>query len=202
MDRLVRQEDALAITEEALRITHGTPIPTEDDAKTPASLKSLRIVYRKAMAKLDADRSQRFRPVIAAYTASLYPLRVQLTKAGRLADAAVIQSRIDQVQNESSPEISTAKGLHDYLVGTKWLWYGNKNNELTFSKDGTVEMAQWTKMGLVTGWKVDGKKGVKLSILKGRENNMTATLEFADDLASFTGIDFNGRTPISKSPKL
>jgi hypothetical protein len=71
---------------------------------------------------------------------------------------------------------------------------------MTFLADGTVALTDWTRKGLVTGWKVVGKNGVKLSILKGRDHSKTASLDFADDRASFTGTDFNGKAQIAKSP--
>jgi hypothetical protein len=73
---------------------------------------------------------------------------------------------------------------------------------MTFREDGTIEVADWTNKGLVTGWKVTGKNQVKLSILKGRTDKLTATLVFASDRGSFTGMDFNGSTPIAKSPRV
>jgi hypothetical protein len=91
--------------------------------------------------------------------------------------------------------------LDAFLVGTKWLWHGSPRNAIIFKEDGTIEFPNNTNTGLVTRWEVTGKNQVKLNILKGRTTNTTATLEFASDRRSFTGIDFNGSSAIARSPR-
>jgi hypothetical protein len=65
-----------------------------------------------------------------------------------------------------------------------------------------VDQADWIRKGLVTGWKVDNESQVTLSILKGRKDNLTATLVFAEDRLSFTGMDFSEKNPIAKSDRV
>ncbi len=87
-----------------------------------------------------------------------------------------------------------------FLPGTIWLWDGEKGENMEFLKDGTVAQATWTRTGLKTGWEVVGPHEVKLTILSGRKNNMTASLIFAEDRTSFTGKNFNPKDKLRKSP--
>jgi hypothetical protein len=194
-------DEALAISEEAKGIEAGGSVPIEDDSKTPASLKRLRPTYRKALERLKEEREQRIRPLADAHAASLTRLVTQFTKEGRLAEAAAVRSHVGQLQTELSKDVSKMSTLESSLAGTTWLWYGSKNNPLTFLPDGTVGMTDWSNKGLVPGWKVVGEKEVELRILKGRDSSLTAQLVFADDRRSFTGTDFNGKSQIPKSPR-
>ncbi len=104
----------------------------------------------------------------------------------------------------TTPTVTTAtdkaKPLGDFLAGTKWLWYGKPNEVLEFHKDGKVYFADWARQGLVTGWEATGRNQVTLTILSGRSKNLTATLSFSEDRASFTGNDFDPQHAISRSP--
>ena len=94
-----------------------------------------------------------------------------------------------------------AEPLDEFLGGTKWLWFGRKDQVLEFGKDGKMNFDDWTKKGLVTGWKVTGPNQVTLSILSGRDKMLDATLVFSDDHTSFTGTDFGGKRAIAKSSR-
>jgi hypothetical protein len=192
-------DEALALQAEAERISKGTAPPSEDDDKTPASLRNLRSAYRRTFAKLESDKAARLRPFADSHIAALNAIIAELTRQGKLAEATEARAIIERIK-DAGPQ--TGRPLKEFLVGTKWLWNGSPANELAFLEDGTVGLADWTNRGLVTGWKVSGKNTVKLTILKGRENNTTATLDFSEDRTSFTGIDFNGRTEITKSPRV
>jgi hypothetical protein len=170
----------------------------EDDGKTPSSLKNLRSTYRRSLARLESEKSIRLRPVAESHIAALNSMISELTRQGQLAEAKKARDIIERIK-DFGPQ--SDRPLKEFLGGTKWLWYGSPANELTFLEDGTIGFTEWTNKGLVTGWKVTAKNGVKLTILKGRENNMTATLDFSEDRSSFTGIDFNGRSQIVKSPR-
>jgi hypothetical protein len=88
----------------------------------------------------------------------------------------------------SSPPASLA----DLLPGTKWKWNGSGSKPLEFRKDGKVTKADWDTKGLVTGWEVSGPNEIKLTVRQGRTTNLNATLHFAADRESFSGMDFNG----------
>jgi hypothetical protein len=113
---------------------------------------------------------------------------------GAVGTAPAVTGNGDTAADKSKP-------LAEFLAGTKWLWYARAIDVLEFRPDGKVELADWTRRGLVTGWEATGPNQVTLKIISGRTNNLTATLIFSDDRTSFTGTDFTRGRQIAKSPR-
>lgn len=82
---------AIAIKEEKEAVLSGKPILQPDNAKAPASLKSMRATYQAALARLEMDRDKNLLPLKDAYARSLEALTVTLTKGGRLEDAMAVK---------------------------------------------------------------------------------------------------------------
>ena len=87
--------------------------------------------------------------------------------------------------------------LAEFLPGTRWFWEGSKEHILEFRKDGTVRLDYWT---LPTDWRVTGPNEVTFTMHFQTENK-TATITFTDDRSSFSGIQFNKKGVISRSPR-
>ena len=94
--------------------------------------------------------------------------------------------------------------LEQFLVGTKWRWRGSgaSQHEVTFLGDGTLEMEDWTRQGLVTGWRQISPNEVELTIMQGRNKNATTTITFTEDRSSFSGMDYDKKHMISMSPRI
>ncbi len=84
-------EDAFAIKTEKETVLSGKYMPPQDDAKTPASLKTMRSTYRAALARLELDRDKKLRPLKDAYARSLEALMLTMTKGGRLEEAMALK---------------------------------------------------------------------------------------------------------------
>ena len=82
---------AIAIKEEKEAVLSGKPMVQLDEAKAPASLKSMRVTYQAALAKLEMDRDKNLLPLKDAYARSLEALTVNLTKSGRLEEAMTLK---------------------------------------------------------------------------------------------------------------
>lgn len=195
-------DQALALANEIENIKAGKLAPAKDDSSAPTVLRSLRAPYRRELDRLISDRNRRVRPYNEMYARALDALIAKLTSEGKLEEAKSAKSKRERLRLDEMPPPPGVPTLYEYLVGTKWLWNARADWVLTFLEDGTVDQADWIRKGLVTGWKVDNENQVTLSILKGRKNYMNATLIFADDRLSFTGLDFNGTSSIAKSDRL
>ena len=90
-----------------------------------------------------------------------------------------------------------AKPLAEFLAGTRWFWEGSKDHVLEFREDGTVRLDYWT---LPTDWRVTGSRQVTFT-MHFKNQNKTAIVTFTDDRSSFSGIQFNKRGVIAKSPR-
>ena len=84
-------EEALAIKTEKEAVLSGKYSPSADDAKTSASLKTLRSTYRNALARLELDRDKKLRPLKEVYAKSLDAVILTMTKSGKLEQAMVLK---------------------------------------------------------------------------------------------------------------
>lgn len=197
-----RLDEALAAANEIERVKKGGADAVREDPKTPPSVRNLQSIYRSTTARLNAERDNKLRQVNEGYARALDELVASLTKEGKLEEAKSAREKIIQIKGLAPPMIAVSTPLQEFLVGTKWWWNGSKSWELTFKRDGTVDQPDWTRKGLVTGWRVTNPREVRLTILKGRTTNKTAQLVFADDRESFTGIDFGGKHAVAKSERI
>lgn len=195
-------DEALAVTAEMDRVKKGENDPVQDDSKVSPALKNLASTYRTSLVRLNSERDAKARPLNETYARALEDLITTLTKEGKLEEAKSAREKLAQIKTTTQPVPSGQAPLQEYLVGTKWWWNGNKTWEMTFKADGTVEMGDWTRKGLVTGWRVVNPKEVRLTILRGRTTNKVATLVFADDRESFSGTDFDRKHAVAKSDRI
>jgi hypothetical protein len=200
-------DDALAVKTEMSLLQKGENIPAKDDPKIPPRMKELRAVYRATLAQLEANRDKALQPLKEDYARTLQGLVIILTKQSRLEDGKYVQEVERSVEEEiASARATAAKAsppglkapLKEFLEGTKWKWNGKELME--FAKGGLVKQDGWEHRGLVTAWNTVNDREVKLTIRKGRKNNLTAVLVFDAERSSFTGTDFNGGT-LNKSER-
>ena len=91
---------------------------------------------------------------------------------------------------------TAALRLEHQLSGTTWEWGPvgpNSALPIKFLADGTIEKADWTDRGLVTGWEAKSGDAVRLTILAGRGSMLFAYLIFSEDHTSYIGTSFDGR---------
>lgn len=104
-------DEALAVKGEKEAALAGGYTPALDDAKTPASLKTMRSTYRTALARLELDRDKKLRPLKDAYARSLETLMVTMTKGGRLEEAMALKKmREDLLANAALPNAAVPAG--------------------------------------------------------------------------------------------
>ncbi|HBJ84843.1 MAG TPA: hypothetical protein DDZ88_13420 [Verrucomicrobiales bacterium] len=84
-------DDAFAIKTEKEAILSGKYVPAQDDAKTPAGLKTMRATYRAALGRLELDRDKKLRPLKEVYAKSLEALMLTMTKGGKLEEAMALK---------------------------------------------------------------------------------------------------------------
>lgn len=104
-------DEAFAIKGEKDAALAGGYTPALDDAKTPASLKTMRSTYRAALARLELERDKKLQPLKDAYARSLESLMVTLTKGGRLEEAMALKKmREDLLANATVPNAMVPAG--------------------------------------------------------------------------------------------
>jgi len=102
--RAGKLEDVLAMKKEMEAIALGRSVPANDDPVIPASLKQLRESYRDSLARLDAERAQRLRPLQASFVKSLDGMIARLTKEGSFDEAVAVKKQRDAV-GTTAPEV-------------------------------------------------------------------------------------------------
>ena len=99
-------------------------------------------------------------PIERKYTDALYQLKERYTKAGRLADALVVD---ELIKKRSGLEV---------VKDTRWKWGGG--GELTLKADGVAAHTRWTQPG---SWKK--LKNGNISLLS--HSKVSHIIEFLDD---------------------
>ena len=101
---------AIAIKEEKEAVSSGRPMMQLDDAKAPASLKSMRATYQSALARLELDRDKSLLPLKDAYAKSLEALTVNLTKNGHLEEAMTLKKMREELLASKGSGVLGASG--------------------------------------------------------------------------------------------
>lgn len=86
-----RLEEALALKEEIKRVQEKQPLPEKDDGARQVMVK-LRTTYRDQFTKLMADRAKSAAPIVKKFDESAAALQSDLTKSGRVEEAAVVKA--------------------------------------------------------------------------------------------------------------
>jgi hypothetical protein len=113
-----KTDDALALRDERKRIEKGDPMPPEGVAES-GEVASLRKTYRTALKQQEAVRAMKVIPLFDKYTQALGALAVELTKAGKLDDAAGVKAVADEVAKaRASGNVSSSTS---FAAGTRRL---------------------------------------------------------------------------------
>ena len=104
-------KEVVAFDEVKARIERGEGVPEEDEPGTPESLKSLRAIYRNAMAKITAERDAKAAPLYDVYLTALDAYVTELTRMEKIDEAdkvkrlrAEIAGKRPQIQVAAVPE--------------------------------------------------------------------------------------------------
>ena len=90
-------KEVVAFDEVKAHIERGEGVPDADEPGTPESLKSLRAIYRTALAKITAERDARAVPLYDIYIRALEDYTGELTKAGKLDAAQNVKNVRDEI---------------------------------------------------------------------------------------------------------
>lgn len=85
-------KEVVAFDEVKARIERGEGVPEVDEPGTPESLKTLRSIYRDALAKIAAERDAKAAPLYDIYLKTLDGYATELTRAGNLDKARIVQT--------------------------------------------------------------------------------------------------------------
>ncbi|MFN0078092.1 MAG: protein kinase domain-containing protein [Prosthecobacter sp.] len=91
----------LSLEAEQQRLAAKEEVPQEDDGKTPASLQTLRGIYRTAQAKLAATREANLRQLTESLDKRLAQMESDFTKGDRVADAKVVRGYREELAGEA-----------------------------------------------------------------------------------------------------
>lgn len=95
-------DDAIALRDEKRRLADRGPMPPQDDAKMPASLKPLRETYRKQIAIIEQQRSAKAAPLVAKLEKALDALVSTYTQQGKLDEAVKIRNAKQRLAADSA----------------------------------------------------------------------------------------------------
>ncbi len=90
-------DEVTALDAEKTRVLGQEPLPLSDLDTLPDSLKNLRTTYRSALAKLQADRAQKGRPLYDLYVKALDTYITDLTKSDRITEAQSVKRLRDTI---------------------------------------------------------------------------------------------------------
>ena len=88
---------AVAWRNERERFTAAKNVPAEDDAGIPAALRQLRTGWRAQNAKIQKDRADHAKAVVARYDQALAQAQVQLTQRQRIDDALLVKTKREEI---------------------------------------------------------------------------------------------------------
>jgi hypothetical protein len=103
--------EALALREEKQRITGNEPLPADDAADLPATLKTLRSTYRTSLRPIEITRNNGVITLFLKYEDVLKATQTEWTKAGNLDDAKLAAERIAGIARGRAAMINEAKEL-------------------------------------------------------------------------------------------
>ena len=85
-------KEVVAFDEVKARVERGDGVPAVDEPGTPESLKSLRAIYRSALAKITAERDAKAAPLYDLYVKALDAYIAELTRGEKLDEAAKVKT--------------------------------------------------------------------------------------------------------------
>lgn len=115
-------EEALTLKKEREAALSGQYSPLSDDPGTPSTLKGLRKIYRDGLARLEADKERKLRPLKDAFAKALEGHIVAMTKAGDLEKAIQVKKLREGL---IAPPVVSASA-----IGTE---VGSKANDRVFA---------------------------------------------------------------------
>jgi|GEM_PF-946404 len=101
-----RLPEALALREEQQRITSQSPLPADDAADLPATLKTLRTTYRTSLRPIEITRNNGIINLFLKYEEMLKTEQVEWTKASKLDDAKLASERIARLGAEKTARLA------------------------------------------------------------------------------------------------
>ena len=120
---LGKLDEALALEAEIVSITSGKAVPLELTPSMPDGLAKLRKTYRDSYQQLQTAKDNSLKIHVRAYSEGLESLRLKLTKAGSLTEAAAIAARLEALRTDSghTPTGTQPAGsvLIEVLAGTQ-----------------------------------------------------------------------------------
>jgi hypothetical protein len=164
--RAGKLDEVLAMKKEMEAMALGRSVPDNDHPPIPASLKQLREGYRGSLARLEADRTQKLRPLQASYVKSLDGIVARLTKEGSFEEAVAVKKQRDVI-GSIAPDVEAPRlaGLGKpsplltkaQLIAKPWRYEVPTDKQapaiLTFNADKTLGS---TKSGRGT-WQIRDK---------------------------------------------
>ncbi len=100
-------KEVIALDEVKARIEQGDGVPDVDEPNAPESLKSLRSIYRGALAKITAERDAKAAPLYDIYIRALDGYAAELLQAEKLEEAKRVQALREDIAS-SSPRLAAA----------------------------------------------------------------------------------------------
>ena len=91
--KAAKLDEAVAFRAERDRMAAGGEVPAEDEATTPAALKTVRASYRSSLAKLDTERLAKAKSVHARYDTVLAQNQTLLTQKHRFDEALEMKAK-------------------------------------------------------------------------------------------------------------
>ncbi|MDB6004632.1 MAG: pknB 20 [Prosthecobacter sp.] len=141
--------EVTALDAEKAVIEKGGGVPAEDADGTPESLKTLRNTYRGALSKITAERDAKGAPLLDLYIKALDTYIAELTKAGKIEEAKLVQSLRDAKAMQKPGEESKVVPAP-----------ASEPAEVTGPKMTEREVAEWM-LSQGTEVSVEGKSGIK-----------------------------------------
>jgi formylglycine-generating enzyme required for sulfatase activity len=113
-------EDALAIKLEKEAVLTSKYEPPQDEAMTPATLKTLRATYRASLGKLELERDKKLRPLKESFASLLEAQVLIMTKRGRLDVAMMVKKMRENllINIPASQMLPASDGEKDLLKAT------------------------------------------------------------------------------------
>jgi hypothetical protein len=98
-------DEALKLRAEQERVEKQQPLPPQDAADVPPSLKQLRATFREQVARLEAETGIKAKPLYQRYEELLEAYQKELTQQQKLDDALKVKMRRDAVAAKRSQAI-------------------------------------------------------------------------------------------------
>ena len=153
------------------RFATAKAVPPEDEATAPAALKQARAGWRTQAARLEKERSERAKAVMARYDQMLAQAQKQLTQQQRIDDALLVKKKREELAAARTPPWLVAiqppvpvappnpapsnpppaakpplqSQIEDLLTGT--VWVHRARFEYAFTQDGRYSLLKTNRAG-------------------------------------------------------